>query len=149
LRLALLADSRVTPFALGLPRRSDERGEMDANAANLDHVKDLLSEKVLSGLRAFEAGAEDTEESVDLLGDVSAIVQTFANAGLLEFIYLPLGSEDGYVSPSGIDQSDRYARFSIERAFIDEEAQDVVTLSGEIVETSDPEPVLEIQERSE
>ena len=124
---------------------------------NLEQVKDLLSEKVLRGLRAFEAGAEatgedvaeDTEEVVDLLGDVSAIVQTFANAGLLEFIYLPLGGEDGYVSASGTDQSDRYARFSIDRAFIDEEAQDVVTLQGEVVEMSDPEPVLEIQEREE
>jgi hypothetical protein len=122
---------------------------MDANAVNLEQVKDLLSEKVLRGLRAFEAGEEDTEEDVDLLGDVSAIVQAFANAGLLEFVYLPLGSEDGYVSPSGIDQSDRYARFSIDRAFIDEEAQDVVTRQGEVIETTDPEPILEIQELPE
>src|SRR5579864_2918387 len=105
---------------------------MDENTVNLDNVKDLLSEKVLRDLRAFEAGGEDTEEDVDLLGDVSAIVQTFANAGLLEFIYLPLGGEDGYVSASGTDQSDRYARFSIDRAFMDEEAQDVVTLQGEV-----------------
>jgi hypothetical protein len=132
---------------------------MDANAVNLQDVKDLLSEKVLRGLRAFEAGVEDTddtedtedavEDDVDLLGAVSAIVQTFANAGLLRFVYLPLGSEDGYVSPSGVDQSDRYAEFSIDRVFIDEDAQDVITLQGEVVEMSDPEPVLEIQELPE
>jgi hypothetical protein len=67
----------------------------------------------------------------------------------LQFIYLPLGSEDGYVSPSGIDQSDRYARFSVDRTYIDEDAQDVVTLQGELIEVSDPEPVLEIQEPPE
>jgi hypothetical protein len=59
---------------------------MDANAVNLELVKDLLSEKVLRGLRAFqervedaeddtEDGSEDdTEDDVDLLGYVSAIV---------------------------------------------------------------------------
>jgi len=131
---------------------------MDSTAFNLEYVKDLLTDKVLRGLRALEAGDEtpeeaadpdaedDTEEEVDLLGHVSLIVQTFANAGLLEFIYLPLGSDEGFVSPSGVDQTERFARFSIDRAYIDEDAQDVVTLQGEVVQMSDPEPIIEIQE---
>lgn len=124
-------------------------GDMDQTGFDLDQVKDLLSEKVQRGLRAFVDGEEDTEDGVDLLGDVAAIVQIFADAGLLQFAYVPLGREDGYISPSGIDQSDRYAQFSIDRAYIDEDSQNVVTLQGEVVEMSDPEPVLEIQEPSQ
>ena len=108
-------------------------------------VKDRLSDKVQRALLAHLRGEASDEDSVDLLGEVALIVQTFANAGLLEFMYMPPGDEEGYVSPTGLDQSDRYVRFSVQNAFIDEEEQDVVALQGSIEVITDPAPVLEIQ----
>jgi len=107
-------------------------------------VKDLLSEKVQRALLAHASGEASDEDTVDLLGDVALIVQRFANAGLLEFMYLPPGSDDDESSPATVDQAGRYVRFSVDNAFIDEEEQDVVTLQGDIAELTDPPPVLEI-----
>lgn len=96
-------------------------------------VKDLLSDKVQRALLVHLRGEASDEDTVDLLGDVALIVQTFANAGLLEFMYMPPG-----------DDEEGYVRFSVQNAFIDEEEQDVVTLQGEIEVLTDPAPVLEI-----
>jgi hypothetical protein len=123
-----------------------EGRRMESLSSDHPVVAENLSARLQMALRARESGEADEEDTADILGSVAPIVQAFAAAGLLEFMFMPPGSEEGYVAPSGIDQSDRYARFSVDEAFIDEENQEVVTLVGTVVETTEPAPIIELDE---